>query len=36
VANVIGADQVFLAATDPDGKRHRHLIADLPRRGLVF
>lgn len=36
VKNVLAAEQVFLAATDPDGKRHRHLVAELPRKTLAF
>ena len=36
VQNVLAAERVFLAVTDPDGKRHRYLIADLPRKALAF
>jgi len=36
VAAVVSAEQVYLAMTDPNGKRHRHLIADLPRKALAF
>ncbi|HEY2586495.1 MAG TPA: hypothetical protein VGI81_12090 [Tepidisphaeraceae bacterium] len=36
VKNVLAAEQVFLAATDPDGKRHRFLVAELPRKTLAF
>lgn len=36
VANVVGADHVYLAMTDPDGKRHRYLVAELPRNALTF
>lgn len=36
VKNVLAAEQVFLAATDPVGKRHRFLIAELPRKSLAF
>lgn len=36
VKNVLAAEQVFLAVTDPQGKRHRHLIANLPRKALGF
>jgi hypothetical protein len=36
VENVVNAEQVYLAFTDPDGNRHRHLIADMPRHALTF
>lgn len=36
VKNVLAAEQVFLTATDPDGKRHRFLVAELPRKSLAF
>jgi hypothetical protein len=36
VKNVLAAEHVYLSVTDPAGKRHRYLIADLPRNALTF
>ena len=36
VANVLAAEHVYLSVTDPAGKRHRYLVADLPRNSLTF
>jgi hypothetical protein len=36
VKNVLAAEHVYLSVTDPDGKRHRFLVADLPRNALSF
>lgn len=36
VKAVVAAEQVFLTFADPEGKTHRHLVADLPRKTLAF
>jgi hypothetical protein len=36
VANVVASEHVYLSMTDPSGKRHRYLVADLPRNALSF
>jgi hypothetical protein len=36
VKNVVAAEHVYLSVTDPNGKRRRYLIADLPRNTLTF